>query len=98
MKIYFFKQVNSEKVEGASPYVNDVYRMMEGYPYNNIRLYTTTISPYVYALFKATNSAGKTQEDNFWYAKYIEVNKGLITKQIHKPNICFLRSFWKGAY
>ena len=97
MKVYFFKVINSARVEGASLYLNDVYRMMEGYSYNNVRMYTATISPCVYALYKSVNSKGKTQDDNFWIARYLEQNEGVLKKLIRKPNIAFLRSFWKGA-
>ena len=38
MKVYFYKLKDSNKVEGASLYPNEVYRMMEGKPYNDIRM------------------------------------------------------------
>lgn len=97
MKVYFYKLKGSSKVEGASVYPNEVYRMMEGKPYNDIRMYTASISPCVYGLFKKARSQGKTQDDNFWMARYIEENEGVLVNKICKPNINFLRSFWKGV-
>ena len=52
MKVYFFRLKGSNKVEGASLYPNEVYRMMEGKPNNDIRMYTASISQSVYGLFK----------------------------------------------
>lgn len=97
MKVYFFRLKGSQKVEGASLYPNDVYRMMEGKPYNDIRMYTASISPCVYGLFKRARSQGKTQDDNFWMARYIEENEGVLVNKVRKPSIRFLRSFWKGV-
>lgn len=97
MKVYFFRLKGSQKVEGASLYPNEVYRMMEGKPYNDIRMFTASISPCVYGLFKMARSQGKTQDDNFWMARYIEENEGVMTNKVRKPNIHFLRSFWKGV-
>ena len=95
MKVYFFKLKDSAKVAGASVYPNEVYRMMEGKPYNDIRMYTASISPCVYGLFKLNNSRGKTQDDNFWITRYLEENEGILVNRVRKPNIHFLRSFWK---
>lgn len=97
MKVYFFKLKDSQKVEGASLYLNEVYRMMEGKPYNDIRMFTASISPCVYGLFKMARSQGKTQDDNFWLARYIEEYEGVLANKVRKLNIHFLRSFWRGG-
>lgn len=46
---------------------------------------------------KAKTNLEKTQDDNFWMARYIEENKGVMVNKIRKPSIHFLRSFWKGV-
>ena len=97
MKVYFFRLKDNQKVAGASLYLNEVYRMMEGKPYNDIRMYIASISPCVYGLFKMARSQGKTQDDNFWMARYLEENKGVMVNKIRKPSIHFLRSFWRGG-
>lgn len=58
---------------------------------------TASISPCVYSLFKMARSQGKIQDDNFWMARYIEENEGVMVNKIRKPSIHFLRSFWKGV-
>ena len=87
MKVYFFRLKGSPKVEGASLYTNEVYRMMKGKPYNDIRMYTASISPCVYGLFKMARSQGKTQDDNFWMARYIEENDYEIAGNIRESYI-----------
>lgn len=94
MKIYFFRLKGNKKVIEASPFQNDVYKAMENYPYHEIRLYTTSISPCVYALYKMGHMKdGVTTRDSFWYARYIEENEGLAITRLRKPSKEFLGAF-----
>ena len=99
MKVYFYTYKDSAKVEGASFYLNEVYRMMEVVTvqrYKDVRMYKATISPCLYSLFKVANAElEKTKSDNFWLARYIEENQGILTTKIKKPTLNFLRSFWR---
>lgn len=99
MKVYFYIYKDSAKVDGASFYLNDIYRMMEGVTgqrYKDVRMYKANISPCLYSLFKVANAEpGKTKSDNFWIARYIEENQGILKTKIKKPTLNFLRSFWR---